>query len=235
LTIFKTEDVKSKLDTLNERIRKAALAAGRDPQTVRLVGVSKTKPPELIREAIAAGVTIIGESYVQEAREKFSLLSGLPVSWHFIGHLQTNKVKYVIPIFDLIHSVDSLKLATEINHQARKINKIQHILIQVNIAEETSKSGISRQRTRALVETIAPLDYVRIKGLMTLPPFFDDPDKAGPYFKALRLLRDDIQKAGIENISLDELSMGMTGDFETAIAEGATLIRIGTALFGERN
>jgi PLP dependent protein len=227
--------VKSKIDTLNKRIRKAALAAGRNPETVRLVGASKTKPPEVIREAIEAGVTIIGESYVQEARDKFSVLSGHPVSWHFIGHLQTNKVKYVIRIFDLIHSVDSLKLAAEINKQAGKVDKIQNILIQVNIAEEISKSGISTLGTRALVEAIAPLDHVRIKGLMTLPPFFDDPDKAAPYFKALRLLRDDIQRVGIPNVSLDELSMGMTGDFEAAIAEGATLIRIGTALFGERN
>jgi pyridoxal phosphate enzyme (YggS family) len=227
--------VKSKLYSVNERIRKAAVAAGRDPDSVRLVAVSKTKPVALIREAVAAGVTIIGESYVQEARDKFSELSNLSVSWHFIGHLQTNKVKYVIRMFDLIHSVDSLKLAIEINKQAEKIDKIQNILIQVNIGEELSKSGISPRSTRALVETIAPLLHVRVKGLMTLPPFFDDPEKAAPYFKALRLLRDDIQKTGIASVSLNELSMGMTGDFEAAIAEGATLVRIGTALFGERN
>lgn len=227
--------MKSKLFSLNERIGKAAAAAGRDPETIRLVAVSKTKTVEMIREAIAAGVTIIGESYVQEARDKFDELSSLPVSWHFIGHLQTNKVKYVIRMFDLIHSVDSLKLAVEIDKQAGKIDKIQNILIQVNIAEEKSKSGISTPGTRALLEAIAPLAHVRVKGLMTLPPFFDDPDKAAPYFRALRLLRDDIHKTGIPNMTLDELSMGMTGDFEAAIAEGATLIRIGTALFGERN
>jgi hypothetical protein len=211
------------------------VAAGRDPDSVRLVAVSKTKPVALIREAVAAGVTIIGESYVQEARDKFSALSHLPVSWHFIGHLQTNKVKYVIRMFDLIHSVDSLKLALEIDKQAEKIDKIQNILIQVNIGEELSKSGISPRNTRTLVDTIAPLAHVRVKGLMALPPFFDDPEKAAPYFKALRLLRDDLQKTGIAAVSLDELSMGMTGDFEAAIAEGATLVRIGTALFGERN
>lgn len=227
--------MKSKLSSLNERIRKAAIAAGRDPETVHLVGVSKTKPPEAIREAVAAGITIIGESYVQEARDKYRILSSLPVSWHFIGHLQTNKVKYIISMFDLIHSVDSLKLAVEINKQAEKIDKIQDILIQVNIAGEVSKSGTTTRDTRALIEAISQLAHVRVQGLMTLPPFFDDPDKAGPYFKALRLLRDEIREIGIPNVSLNELSMGMTGDFEAAIAQGATLIRIGTALFGERN
>lgn len=172
---------------------------------------------------------------MQEARDKYNVLSGLPVSWHFIGHLQTNKVKYVISMFDLIHSVDSLKLAVEINKQAKRIDKIQDILIQVNIAGEISKSGITTRDTHALVEGIAALDHVRLQGLMTLPPFFDDPEKASPYFKALRLLRDQIQEIGIPNVSLNELSMGMTGDFEAAIAQGATLIRIGTALFGERN
>lgn len=227
--------MKSKLYALNERIRKAALSAGRDPRTVRLVGVSKTKPPEAIREAIAAGLTIIGESYVQEARDKYGVLSGLPVSWHFIGHLQTNKVKYILPIFDLIHSVDSFKLAAEIDKQAEKISKIQNILIQVNIAEEISKSGISRQGTAALAEAISHLKHVRLQGLMTLPPFFDEPDKAGPYFSALRRLSDEIRAIGIPGVAMEELSMGMTGDFEVAIAEGATLIRIGTALFGGRN
>lgn len=211
------------------------MAAGRDPDSVRLVAVSKTKPAALVREAAAAGITIIGESYVQEALNKYSELGNLAVSWHFIGHLQTNKVKYVIRMFDLIHSVDSLKLAVEINKQAEKINKIQDILIQVNIGEELSKSGISSRDTRALVEAIEPLTHVRVKGLMALPPFFDDPEKAAPYFKALRLLRDDLRKTCIAPVSLNELSMGMTGDFEAAIAEGATLVRIGTALFGERN
>jgi PLP dependent protein len=228
-------NLKSKLHSVKERIRKAALAAGRDPESVRLVAVSKAKPVALIREAIAAGVTVIGENYVQEARDKFSELRHLPVSWHFIGHLQTNKVKYIIPMFDLIHSVDSVKLAIEIDKQARKINKIQNILIQVNIGEELSKSGISPQDARALAEAIAPLAHVRVQGLMALPPFFDDPEKAAPYFKALRLLRDEIQNSGPASVSLNELSMGMTGDFEAAIAEGATLVRIGTALFGERN
>lgn len=226
--------MKAELDTLYKRIHKAAEVAGRDPADIRLVAVSKTKPAEMIREAVAAGVTIIGESYVQEARDKYAILQDLPVSWHFIGHLQTNKVKYVIRICDLIHSVDSFKLAAEINRQAEKAGKIQQILVQVNIAEETTKSGITTEGVVDLIKGIAGLEHVRMQGLMTIPPFFDDPEKARPFFKTLRLLRDEIRQLGVPGVELDDLSMGMTGDFEAAIAEGATFIRVGTALFGER-
>jgi PLP dependent protein len=228
-------DVKSALYSINERIRNAALSAGRDPSTVRLVAVGKTKPVEMIREAITAGVTIIGESYVQEAVQKMAELVDIPIFWHFIGHLQTNKVKYLIDKVDLIHSVDSLKIAVEIDRQAEKISKIQQILIQVNSGEENTKFGVTLNDTLALTKAIAPLKHVRVKGLMTLPPFFDEPEKVRPFFKALRLLRDEIREKHIPNIEMNELSMGMTGDFETAISEGATLVRIGTALFGERN
>lgn len=227
--------MKKNIERINTRIARAARQCGRNPDTIRLVAVSKTKPVEMVRAAIDAGATIIGENYVQEARDKYHALGAYPVSWHFIGHLQSNKAKYVVRMFDLIHSVDSVKLARELDKQARKIDKTQNILIQVNIAQETAKSGTSAGETRKLIEAIAPLTHVRIKGLMTLPPFFNDPRQARPYFKALRLLRDDISGHDIPNVSLDELSMGMTGDFEVAIAEGATLVRIGTALFGRRN
>lgn len=227
--------MKSIVSNIKARIHDAAIAAKRDPGAVRLVAVSKTKPIELVREAIEAGVDIIGENYIQEAREKFSALGALQTSWHFIGHLQTNKAKYAVRMFDLIHTVDSLSLAMELNKQAGKIGKIQEILIQVNIAGEIKKSGVSSTDTLALVEAVAPLGNLRIKGLMTMPPFFDDPDKARPFFSALRRLRDDIRGINIPNVIMEELSMGMTGDFEAAIGEGATLVRIGTALFGRRD
>ena len=227
--------MKSILSEIHARIRKAALEANRDPDSVRLVAVSKTKPIALVREAIEAGADIIGENYVQEARDKFTALGALPASWHFIGHLQSNKAKYAVRIFDLIHTVDSLNLATELNKQAARIGKIQDILIQVNIAEEASKSGVTAADALPLIEAIAPLAHIRIRGLMTIPPFFDAPQQAKPYFKALRLLRDELDRKCIPNTTMKELSMGMTGDFEAAIAEGATLVRIGTALFGRRN
>ena len=185
--------------------------------------------------AIEAGVNILGENYIQETRDKFDLLSAYDVSWHFIGHLQSNKAKYAVKMFDLIHTVDSLKLAIELDKQAKKIEKKQDILIQVNIGKEYTKSGIQENETLNLVKAISPLENVKIKGLMTMPPFFDQPEKVRPFFKALRELRDTIRDISIPNISMDELSMGMSGDYEIAIEEGATLVRVGTAIFGERN
>lgn len=213
----------------------AAEACGRNPETVRLVAVSKTMPKEKLTEAVEAGVQTLGENYVQEARDKFNDLYTLPVSWHFIGHLQSNKAKYVVKIFDLIHSVDTLKLAREINKQAKKNNKIQDILIQVNISEESTKSGARTEKTMEIVQEISLFENVAIKGLMTMPPFFNAPERVRPFFKALRKLRTQIKEAAIPNVSMEELSMGMTGDFEVAIQEGATLVRIGTAIFGERS
>ncbi|MBN1932459.1 MAG: YggS family pyridoxal phosphate-dependent enzyme [Desulfobacterales bacterium] len=227
--------MKKKLKNVIERIRKAAEISGRDPETIRLVAVTKTVSVDRVAEAIDAGVTILGENYIQEAREKVTALSSYPVSWHFIGHLQTNKSKYVVKFADLIHSVDSLKLAQSIDKQAKKINKIQKILIQVNIGEENSKSGISVQNARDLIKEMSTLQNLSIKGLMILPPFFNNPEKVRPYFVEIRNLRDRLKKENIPNVSMNELSMGMTGDFEVAIEEGATLVRIGTAIFGERN
>ena len=223
-----------RLQQVNMRIEKAARACGRDPKTIRLVAVSKTVPANRVREAIAAGVTDIGENYVQEARNKFHALATYPISWHFIGHLQSNKAKYAVRLFDLIHSVDTIKLARELNKQSEKVNKIQDILIQVNVSRETSKSGIYIKDTYDLVKEIGLLKNLSIKGLMTMPPFFDAPEKVKPYFSELRHLRDRIAAENLPGVRLDELSMGMTGDFEVAIEEGATLVRIGTAIFGER-
>ena len=227
--------MKKYLESVMHRIKQAAVSSGRNPETVRLVSVSKTIPAETVKKAIDAGADILGENYIQEARTKFNDLVSYPVSWHFIGHLQTNKAKYAVRIFDLIHSVDSFKLALELDKQAGKTGKIQHILIQVNVSEESSKSGVSVQNTLNIVKEISILNNLAIKGLMTMPPFFNEPEKVRPFFKDLRNLRDNIRKEEIQNVVMDELSMGMTGDFEAAIEEGATLVRIGTAIFGERN
>jgi hypothetical protein len=198
------------------------------------VAVSKTMPVEVVREAIEAGVTDLGENYIQEAREKVNALVTYPATWHFIGHLQSNKAKYAVRLFDLIHSVDSLKLAQELNKYAKKNDKIQAILIQVNVAKEVAKSGVYVEDTVKLLNEVSRLENIAVKGLMTMPPYFNAPEKVRPFFTALRKFRDQINMEAIPNISMDELSMGMTGDFEAAIEEGATIVRIGTAIFGDR-
>ena len=228
-------EIKDRLKTLRARIRKAAEACGRSPEEIRLVAVTKTMPVAKVRDAIDAGVTILGENFVQQAEDKINALSSYPVSWHFIGHLQRNKAKYAVRLFDLIHSVDSLKLAQELDKQAKKLNKTQPILIQVNIAAESSKSGAAVEETLQLLWDISRLENLSVRGLMTMPPFFDDPERTRPYFIALAKLRDQVQSQSIPNVAMDDLSMGMTGDFEVAIACGATLVRIGTAIFGRRN
>ena len=228
------DSIKERLEKLKDRIKRAAEGCHRDPETVSLVAVSKTIPVSKVQEAIQAGVTILGENYVQEARDKINSLMSFPVSRHFIGHLQSNKARYAVRLFDLIHSVDSEKLARELNKQAAKIGKIQPILLQVNIARETSKSGASREEAADLAARIGALESLSLRGLMTMPPFFDNPEKARPYFRQLRELREHIRSLAIPGIAMDELSMGMTGDFEAAIEEGATLVRIGTAIFGGR-
>jgi pyridoxal phosphate enzyme (YggS family) len=226
--------LKNRLEQVRERIRQAAETCGRDADSVRLVAVSKTIAAGTVKEAIEAGVKILGENYIQEAREKFNALVHYPVSWHFIGHLQSNKAKYAVRLFDLIHSVDSVKLARELNKQAKKVDKIQQILVQVNISAEDTKSGTSAKEAPGLISEISRLENLSIRGLMTMPPYFYQPEKVKPFFAALRELRDQIKAKAPPNVSLEELSMGMTGDFEVAIQEGATLVRIGTAIFGER-
>lgn len=226
--------MKIELETVHDRIQAAARACGRDPASITLVAVSKTISTERVKTAIEAGVTILGENYVQEARDKISALSAYHIGWHFIGHLQSNKAKYAVRLFDLIHTVDSVKLAQELDKQAKKNDKVQPILIQVNISAEATKSGADPEAIFNLLRRISPFENISVRGLMTMPPFFDDPDRARPYFAALREMRDRIIQENIPNIRMDELSMGMTGDFEVAIAEGATLVRVGTAIFGAR-
>ena len=222
------------LSRIRRRIEQAAARCGRDPASVRLVAVSKTVSAESVKAAINAGMCLLGENYIQEAREKIAALMGSPASWHFIGHLQTNKARFAVELFDLIHSVDSLKLARELDKQARRQNKVQPILIQVNIAEEKSKSGITEQAAPQLIREVSRCSNLSVKGLMTMPPFFNAPEKVRPYFKALRQLASRIAAMNIDGVTMAELSMGMTGDFEVAVEEGATIVRVGTAIFGER-
>ena len=191
-------------------------------------------PAEVVREALAAGITDLGENYIQEAKEKVNALATAPATWHFIGHLQSNKAKYAVRLFDLIHSVDSFKLAKELDKFAKKNGKIQPILIQVNVAREDTQSGVYLEDTVPLLRAVSRLQNISVKGLMTMPPYFNAPVIVRPFFAALREFRDQIKKEAIPNISMDELSMGMTGDFEAAIEEGATMVRIGTAIFGDR-
>ena len=226
--------MRDRLKRVKERIKEAADNCNRAADSIKLIAVSKTMPAEVVREAIEAGVTDLGENYIQEAREKVNDLAAYDVNWHFIGHLQSNKAKYAVRLFDLIHSVDSLKLAKELNKHAGKNDKIQKVLVQVNVAKEKSKSGVFVENTMDLLRNISQLESISVRGLMTMPPYFNAPEKVRPFFAALRKLRDQIKTENIPNISLDELSMGMTGDFEAAIEEGATMVRIGTAIFGER-
>ena len=227
--------MKHRIEQVKKRINDTAEACKRPVASIRLVAVSKTMPAEVVRDAIEAGILELGENYIQEAKEKINALATFPVTWHFIGHLQSNKAKYAVRLFDLIHSVDSLKLARELDKQAGKVDKIQQILVQVNISAEETKSGIAADEAIALISAISQMKNLSVQGLMTMPPYFYQPEKVRPFFAALRKLRDEIDGRRIPNVSMAELSMGMTGDFEVAIQEGATLVRIGTAIFGKRS
>jgi len=226
-------DISSNVSLIRQRMGVACARCGRDPQSVKLMAVSKTVAPERIRQALAAGVTLLGENYVQEAREKIPTI-GHVAEWHMIGHLQTNKVKFVVNLFDWIHSVDRLELARELDKRAGQNNRRLNVLIEVNVSGEESKSGIEATQALELVRQVSLLPNINLRGLMTMPPYSDNPENSRPYFQALRKLRDDISAADIPSIPMDELSMGMTDDFEVAIEEGATIIRVGRAIFGNR-
>ena len=222
------------LKQVEENIEKACQRAGRKREEVTLIAVSKTKPVTMLSEIYDCGVRDFGENKVQEICEKRDLLPS-DIRWHMIGHLQRNKVKYIIKDTALIHSVDSYRLAEEINIQAKKIRRIVPILIEVNIAEEASKFGIAANETLQLTEEISRLDNLRIQGLMTIAPYTENPEENRPYFEKIRELSVDIKRENIDNVSMDVLSMGMTGDYMTAIEEGATIVRVGTGIFGARN
>jgi len=221
------------INSIRQRISAAAVRCQRNPDSIKLLAVTKTVSAERIREAIAAGITSFGENYVQEAKDKIALIDRR-VEWHMIGHLQTNKAKYVVNLFDYVHSVDRMELAGELNKRAGLINKKLNVLIEINVSGEKTKSGISAVQAIELIKDISFLENVSVKGLMTMAPYSDNPENSRPYFSALRNLQDKIIREGIEGIQMNELSMGMTDDFEIAIEEGATIVRIGRAIFGER-
>ena len=218
---------------IGERMRIAAERASRDPSSVRLVAVSKTQPAEAVAAAVAAGQGLFGENYVQEFLDKSRQLPD-SIEWHFIGSLQSNKVKYLAGLTSLIHSVDRISLAREIDRQWEKSGKPCDILLQVNISGEETKSGTTTAGVIELAREAAALPHLRIRGLMTMPPFYDEPERARPYFRELRCLAERIEAEKIPGVVMEELSMGMSGDFEVAIEEGATLVRVGSAIFGER-
>jgi PLP dependent protein len=219
------------LKSVRAAIMAAAQQAGRDPDSVRLVAVSKTVDLSLLQAAIDAGQNLFGENYLQEAREKIAVL-GSQVSWHLVGSLQSNKARGAVELFDLIHAVDRLRLAQALDAAAARQSKVQDVLIQVNQGGEATKSGVDPEAAPALLQEVARLPYLRVLGLMTMPPWFPDPEMARPYFRALRELRDRLQD--LSGLPLTELSMGMSGDFAVAVEEGATLVRVGTAIFGSR-
>jgi pyridoxal phosphate enzyme (YggS family) len=223
-------DLPSRFAEIQKNIAVASGKAGRKPDEIELLAVSKTQPVEAIREAFQAGITHFGENKVQEARGKIEELGR--GTWHLIGHLQSNKAKDVVRLFDSIDSVDRLDLATEINHRADAFGKTQNVLLQVNIAGESTKFGCAPDAARTLAEAINNLPRLSLRGLMTIAPYAPDPEKSRPHFAGLRLLRDKLEAD--TGLQLPVLSMGMSGDFAVAIEEGSTCVRIGTALFGER-
>lgn len=226
--------LKDNLKKVEENIQKACDRAGRKREEVTLIAVSKTKPLEDIEEILEENVIDFGENKVQELCDKYEKISR-PVNWHLIGHLQTNKVKYVVDKVTLIHSVDSYKLAEQINKEAKKKNTIVPILLQVNIAKEDTKFGLEKEEVLPLIEQIKDMEGIQIKGLMTIAPFVTNPEENRVHFKNLYQLYVDIKRKSINNVIMDTLSMGMTGDYQVAIEEGATMIRVGTGIFGERN
>jgi PLP dependent protein len=224
------ESIRDRLACVKERIFTSASRVGRDPASVRLVAVSKMMPADVVRQALDAGVTTLGENRVQEANAKIALFSGL-AAWHLVGHLQTNKAKLAAQLFEMIHSLDSVKLAEELDKHGRQLNTVVRCLVEVNLGGEESKSGTTEEEVRHLLERAKHLPNLRIEGLMTIPPYFAEAEGVRPYFRRLRSVRDKLEGEGWR---LPELSMGMTHDFEVAIEEGATLVRIGTAIFGAR-
>ena len=222
------------VERVRTRMRQAADRAGRDPMSVRLVAASKTVDAARIRAAIAAGVTILGENYLQETRQKLGQLGRADVEWHLIGPLQRNKVRYVFDLFDMMQSLDRLELAEEINRRAERLGRRPPVLLEVNVGGEASKSGWTPASLLNDVRRLAVLPHIQVRGLMTIPPPTPQPDAARPFFRQLRQLRDRLAQEGYDGMSFDELSMGMTADYEVAIEEGATLVRVGTAIFGPR-
>lgn len=226
--------IRENLTDVERRIKEACLRCGREPSSVRLIAVSKTKPAEMIQEAIAAGILDFGENKPQELRDKYEILPK-NLRWHMIGNLQRNKVKYVVGRAVMIHSLGSDELAESIEKEAEKKDLIMPVLAEVNMAGESSKSGLTPEETEAFLRRVSSMKHLKVKGLMTVAPMTEFPEENRVYFRELRNLAVDIARKNIDNVDMYELSMGMTGDFEVAIEEGATMVRVGTGIFGARN
>ncbi len=226
--------LKERLEEVEEKIQEACRRAGRDRSEVTLIAVSKTKPAEILKEAYDLGVRVFGENKVQELTEKFEVLPK-DIRWHMIGHLQTNKVKYIADKVELIHSVDSLRLAETIEKEAAKRGRVIDILVEVNVAEEESKFGLKKEEVIPFIEKVAGFSHINVRGLMTIAPFVENPEKNRSVFADLRKLSVDITAKNIDNVNVSILSMGMTNDYEVAIEEGATMVRVGTGIFGARD
>lgn len=227
---FITENLKH----VHERIASACQRSGRELSSVQLIDVSKTKPVDMLQEAYDNGERHFGENKVQELVAKYEQLPK-DIQWHMIGHLQRNKVKYIVDKVALIHSVDSVRLAEEIHKEAMKINRRVPILIEVNVAGEETKFGVAPEEVEGLLREIAPFEGIEVRGLMTIAPYVTDPEENRQYFNRLKQLSVDISCKNIDNINMNVLSMGMTGDYEVAVEEGASFVRVGTGIFGERN
>lgn len=231
-------DVALRLESIRRRISEAAARAGRDPREVEIVAVTKNVEVEVIREAVLAGISIIGENRVQEARRKFAVLGpyveGRPIAWHFVGHLQTNKVKPALEIFSLIHSLDSWKLACEIQRIAERMDRVVECLLEINVSGKPSRFGVNPGDAVALARQVVALDRVRLAGVMAIAPVVGVEEDARPYFRMAREICGRISDEGLFRVGRVHLSMGMTQDFEVAVEEGATMVRIGTGIFGPR-
>ncbi len=227
-------NIQENVARVQERIAAACRRNGRRVEEVRLIAISKTMPPEAIRAAYDAGLREFGENRVQEAKAKRSALADLTATWHLVGHLQTNKAKPARDLFHWIHSVDSLRLAEKLAQAAACTSDRLPILLEVNLGEETAKSGVRAEEVASLAQQISQLETLELRGLMVIPPFFEDPERVRPYFRRLRELAREIDAPKSPNVSMQDLSMGMSHDFEVAIEEGATMVRVGTAIFGSR-
>ena len=222
------------LQQVNANIEKACAAVGRAPSEITLVAVSKTKPVSMLQEAYDAGARVFGENKVQEIMDKYDQLPS-DIQWHMIGHLQRNKVKYIIDKVAMIHSVDSLRLAQTIEQEAAKKELVMPILLEVNVAEEDTKFGLKVEEVLPLLEQISSFSHIQVKGLMTIAPFVENPEENREVFRTLKKLSVDISAKNINNVNMSVLSMGMTGDYQVAVQEGSTMVRVGTGIFGERN
>ncbi len=228
------QEIRDNIDDISRDIRDICIKAGKDPDSVTLIAVTKTVEPERINYAISCGIRNIGENKVQEVMAKYENIEG-NVNWHLIGHLQTNKVKYIIDKAALIHSVDSISLAEEISKRAEKAGLVKDVLVQVNVAQEETKFGIGYDEIDGFVRQLSKMPGIRVRGLMTIAPYYEDIDFARPIFRRLKEKYDSLSKAGIPNVDMKYLSMGMTNDYKVAIQEGSNMVRIGTGIFGARN